>query len=320
MARKKKTRSVPSTSKPIQLSLATAAPTLVGAKGAKKKKKRVSRHIHPYAQMLIDPRTAKLDYAHPPDSNPKPTVVFRSTLDYTAQVDSNGCLWTEIRALPAGFRQRWSMSTTAGTISTDSGVVVHSDNTALQSSFSALRPMALAVEIEYVGEAQLAKGTLALVVSDNPAAVGWTMEQMTDEPYYKEISASHPGSVAAVARYAPSEFYAMSATALGTGHPRIFVLADGLPTTAFCVRVRTTMVVEYLCPANSIMQTQARYSPNLPLEYASAQSMNKPEAVMASGENAWEKLKKAARAVYDVASRLNYGAGNYDYAQYAIEL
>lgn len=281
----------------------------------------MNRHIHPYAAVMLDPRTAKLDYAHPPDQNPRPTVIFRSTQNFTATTDANGCLWTEIRALPAGFRYSCTMGVTAGLISAVALSSVHADNTALAAAFAALRPMVLAVEVEYVGEAQLAKGNLALCVSDMPAAVGWTQDQMTDEPYYRETSVSNLGSVAAIARYAPSEFYDITATALGTGHPRVFVLATGMPASSTCIRVRTTFVAEYLCLANSILQTQARYSPNLPLEYAAAQSLNSPEAIVAEGANAWEKVKKGAEAVYQVVRMLNgLNNTNYDPARLNIEL
>lgn len=321
MAKRKKNRVALSGSMPKPRLPVPVAPSQGGAKGKRKKKKATSRHIHPYAAIMLDPRTAKLDYAHPPDQNPRPTVVFRSTQNFTAQTDSNGCLWTELRALPAGFRTPLTMATTAGTISALGTISVHADNTALAAAFSAVRPMVMAVEVEYVGELQLAKGTLSLCVSDVPAAVGWTQDQMTDEPYYKETSVSTLGSVAAVARYAPADFYDISATALGTGHPRVFVMASGMPTASTCIRVRTTFIGEYLCLANSILQTQARYSPSLPLVFASAQSLNSPEAVIAEGTNAWEKLKKGASMMYDVVRFLNgLNDQQYDPARLNIEL
>lgn len=303
--KKKKSRPALSTSMPKPQLLAPAA----SAAGKKRKKKKQNRRIHPYSLIMIDPRTGKLDNAHPPDQNPRPTVVFRNTQNWTATTDTVGSTWMELRPLVAGFRVPCPL--TSGAISAVSAPIVHDDKVAITAAFSAVRPMVMAVEVEYVGEAQLAKGTLMVCVSDNPAVVGWTISSMSDEPYYKELSVSTGGSVACIARYAPSEFYDITSTGLGTGHPRVFVIAEGMPVSTYCIRVRTTIVAEYLCPTNSLLQTQAKYSPSLPLEFATAQSINRPEAVVASGENAMDKLVRAGRTVYDFVRALQGMAGEY---------
>lgn len=248
--------------------------------------------------------------AHPPDANPRPTVVFRTeSAGNWASDNTNANIFLEILPLPNNVLMRHTLNS-VGAITALGTANVSVDYTALSSSFSAYRPMVMSVEVEYVGEQQLAKGTLALCVSDNAAEVGWTLSQMVDEPYYKEISVSNGGKVAAVARYSPQDFYSMNNTTLSRGSPRIFVLGEGGVTGASALqtlRVRVTLVNEYLCPLNSILQTAARHSPYLPGHYAAAQSMNSPDAVVAAGEDPWKIITRWAARIYKLVLKLNGG-------------
>jgi len=271
----------------------------------KRSKKKSNALIHPYAGLLIDPKNAKLDYAHPPDPNPRPTVMFKSVQNWNYSCNASGNGWLEIRPMPNSIRQEHSL--TATTISTINAGYAGDDYTAISAAFSALRPVVMVVEVEYIGEAQLAKGSIALCVSDNPPAVGWTLANMADEPYYTEMSVAHEGNLAAVCRYTPETWYAITATALGTGHPRVFLLVEGLPVSLPNLRVRVSYVNEYLCASNSLLQTQARYSPSLPLEFASAQSINDPSAIVQSGVDAFGKIVKTAKHIYSTVLAINRG-------------
>lgn len=271
---------------------------------------------HPYSNLLIDPRYSPIESAHPPDSNTRPTTLFRTSISWTDNCDSNGARWHEYNPLPNAYVLNHTMTTTAGTISTVGSPNPLNDYSALASSFSHFRPIVMTVEAEYVGQNDLAKGTLAVCVSDVPAASGWSMTQMTDEPYYTEVSITSGKSVCAVARYNIPDFALINSTTLDVGYPRIFVMTLGCNATASGpIRYRVSMTNEYLASSSSIMQTQCSYSPSLPTEYAAAQSILAPEAVVSSGDGAYEKLTRAAGENYEAVKALAYEkAGDAIYA------
>lgn len=252
---------------------------------------RLSSLYHPYLEVMANPLSAPLEGAHPPDSNTRPTIVWRLKQSKTVTSVGSAHLW-EIR--PWNYLG-WAQAPVTSESTTTLSGVSWDDSASVASSFSYYRPMALVVEMEYVGPADAAQGTMFVVESDRSIPNGTALSSLTDEPHYMEGSITNGTGVACVIRYNyPTWTATGSEIADANGVAKAIVGVTGAAVGS-AYRLKATLVSEYQCNISSLMATQASHSPNLPSVYAAGQSIVGPHVTVAAGKDPIKGLLARSR-------------------------
>lgn len=253
----------------------------------------------PYLSLMADPLEGPLSLGHPPDTNSRPSVVWRVSSSETVVSAGTAAVW-EIRPYTlSGSRRSWTVVAEALGVATDSA---WTDHAAILSVFSNHRPMAMVVELEYIGPADTAQGTVFCLETDATPAAANTLASFTDEKHYSEGSITNGSSVAVISRMHVSTWNRTSAAMAATDFPTVVVGVTGV-LAGSSYRLRTTLVSEYLCNISSIMAQQAQSSPNLPALLGAGQSITGEAVTVNAGPNALEKVMAASAKLANQAAK-----------------
>lgn len=310
MARNNRNRNPQSTSK---TTLPSRAPVALGGAARRRKKKKTSssRSLPAYVALMANPVSAPLEGAHPPDANTRPTVLWRTSQAKTVTVPATktAAVWDIFPSTKSG----WATNV----VTSDALEAVTSgdwdDYASLASSFYYHRPLALAVEIEYIGPADQAQGVIFACESDIILPTGTTLAQLTDEPHYAEGNITNGDTASAIIRYGSMPWTLMtSATTQVNEVPRVYVGVTGvLASSAY--RIKATLVEEYTCLASSLLSTQAAVAPHHPQIYGAGRSIMGRAATVDAENDSMSKLLRKGRELAEQAVA-SHGVGALQFA------
>lgn len=256
--------------------------------------------IPPHLVLHGNPFTASVEGAGRPDFNSLPVVVWRESHHLTLTTNADGNLWYTIRP---SLNNAYAQSVLTGGTQTiaSQGYATYANYAELAAMFSTYRPLTLAVEAEYVGEAQLAKGVLGIVRHVDFPAVAETMTHYMDETTYKEGPAAID-KVAGAAHYNDTDFIAIAAA---PSDQCFSILAQGLPASVACVRLSFTVVFEGTVGGTKLLSRGSTNTIAHPAQVAVAASIVGPKSATAVGPDPVGVLVKHTEKLITTASKVN---------------
>lgn len=272
----------------------SVAPVVQVAKPAassKQKRKRRTKSqavVIPYHRLIVDPFRASLEGAAKPDLNTRPVVVWREEEARTLTTDAQGNLWWSIKPSFTNMYQANTMDVN-GAVTAAAAYSV-TNYTELSTTFTEYRPTALAVMLEYVGQADLAKGVIFAAQSSSNGAIGDSVTSLVDEPYYAECRPDAGYVAARFVENSTETFSAIDSVNLSDPVGIIHVGALGLPASSACLRLRVGLVVEAVVGHSKLLSRQASPSPANLVHMSVAANLTGPSASVQSGPSAYEKL------------------------------
>lgn len=280
------------------------------SQGKAKTRKRIAKleaRLPPYLQVMVNPFQADTEGAGRPDHNSAPTVVWAEKGSFTATTNADGNFWLQFTPALKGLY--YTAAFTGGTTAITGVTTSDAPNyTALSSSFSALRPYALAVEVEYIGAADVSKGVIGTCNCNqfiNAAASDFTM--LYDEPCYAESGVDQ--KLAVISRYVDnSVFNPLTSELYGAGVTPgsvIHIIGTGMPASSACVRVRWRLIAEFIAGPTSLMARKQAFSIANPSQISAAANLVGMRSQVAFGDDPVEKLKTHALNLIEVAGAVN---------------
>lgn len=248
---------------------------------------------------MADPVSAPLEGAHPPDGNTRPTVLWRTSQAKTVTVPATktAAVWDIFPSTKNGWNSHVVTSEALEAVALGDW----DDYASLNSSFYYHRPMALAVEIEYIGPADQAQGIIFTCESDLSLATGTTLAQLTDEPHYAEGNITANDTASCIIRYGSMPWTLMTAsTGLTNEVPRAYVGVTGV-LSGSVYRIKATLIEEYTCLASSLLSTQAAVAPNHPQIYGAGRSIMGRAATVDAEPGSMSRLLKKSKELADQA-------------------
>lgn len=256
--------------------------------------------LPPHLALHADPFTATVEGAGRPDFNSLPVVVWRESQHLTLSSNADGNLWFTVR--PCVYTNLQNNVLTAATTTIASiGYSSYANYSELAAMFSLYRPLTLCVEAEYVGEAQLAKGILAINRHQGSPIVADNSETYADEPSYKEGPAGQD-RVAGAAHYSENDFAAINAVFNDQGFS---VFGFGLPASTACVRLSYSIVFEATVGANKLLSRGVTHTIAHPPQIAVAASIVGNKSATAVGPDPVDTLVKHTKQLINTASKVN---------------
>lgn len=284
----------------------------VSSQGAGKKKgKKIAKleaKLPPYLRVMVDPFSAETEGAGRPDHNAAPTVVWPEKGAFTITPNADGNFWLQFTPALKGLYYAANFTAGATTITGLGGANDAPNYTEMVAAFSQYRPYALAIETEYIGAHDVAKG----VIGSCPAAaftnnVGANFTMLYDEPCYEETGVME--KLAVISRYVDNDaFLSPSAELYGGGvSPAsvIHLIGTGLPPSTACIRVRWRFIAEYIAGPSNLMSRGAAMSVAQPSQLSAAANLMGKRAQVATGEDPIEKLKSHALNLIEVGGAIN---------------
>lgn len=277
-------------------------------KKAKKPKKKAGQMRTPYMKLMLDPWTAETSNSSRPDMNQEPTLVWREKGADNITTDSYGNSWLQFSLSLNDFYYPATFSSATATAGLGAATDIN-NYTELSTTFTSFRPYALAVELEYIGTVDAAKGILfCATTNDLLNAPGTLVTSLVDENDYREISTGS-GKVAVVKRFFDNDAFASVTGALNYAGlvPPVVVHVGGLglPVSTQCLRVRYCYVSEYQVGLNKLMGHVTHRSPTNPVQIHAASNMAGPDASTAAGENPLDMILRHSSTLLDYGMRIN---------------
>lgn len=283
----------------------------VSSQGGAAKKKKIAKleaKLPPYLRVMVDPFHAETEGAGRPDHNSAPTVVWPEKGAFTLSPNADGNFWLQFTAAPKGLH--YAAIFTAGT-TTIAGLGPANDMpnyTELTAAFSAYRPYALAVEVEYIGAADAARGVIGSAVTNAFLnAPGLDMTLLYDEHSYQEAGVSQ--SMACVVRYVDNDTFVATTAELYGGNVTpssvLQVVGTGLPASTACIRVRWRMIAEYVAGPSALMSRSSALSISNPAQISAAANLMGKKAGVAFGPDAVDKLIGHGYSLIEIAGAVN---------------
>lgn len=266
----------------------------------KAQKKKKSPALPAHVRLSVDPWNSQTEGSGRPDSNAEATIPWRETWSQTFTTDAQGNLYIEMMGSLNNCVYTKALTLVADPVV---GAATHQpmpNLSTLTSTFSNYRPMVVAFEAEYIGEAQLCKGVLGVGRIATDLAGTETFSSLTDETFYKEVRAEE--KVAARLILPENDFQATS----GTAHAgKIFLMGIALPASLACVRVRFTAVYEMQVTHSSIMSRESTHTVAHPAQIATVSSIVGPKSVLATGPDPVADLIRHGEKLAVVAGAIN---------------
>jgi hypothetical protein len=253
----------------------------------------------PYLKMISDPWSSDAVGCGLPDFNSDPTITWKNQYSQTLNADALGNFLLTVFPRPYNGVYQNAVNTLTDPVITGGAYVTDPNYANLSTSFVNFRPLVYAVEANYIGQATTQAGILGIARQQVSPTIGDSMSSVTNQRMYKETP-SHTGVAARVA---------MTNMAFGavTGAPVcccLVILGSGLPAGA-AIRVRYTMVYEFTVAATSLLNKQVTHTINNPSQVATAASLVSADAILATGDNAVQKLISKGTQLIEVAGAVN---------------
>lgn len=293
-------------SKPKSTAPAASTPAARGSRRLQTSRPGPSRTqiLPPFPQLMANPSEADTESAQRPDFNPTPSVVWREKGAFSVTTNADGNFSVDILASLKNFR--YTATFTGGTTVVASAAGTDIDNyTELNSSFGSYRPYIVEAEIEYIGEAQLAKGVIGTAVTSTLLNSG-DLATLYDEPSYKETGTTQKAA-ARVFFVDNADFIAGSAASYGGTDPVevIHFCGSGLPASLPCLRVRWTLVFEGIVGHTHLLSRSASHSISHPAQIAAVANIVGHKTRTQTGENPIQSLTKFATKAATIGAQLN---------------
>lgn len=259
--------------------------------------------LTPYMALSVDPRDAPVTAAHRPDSNSLPTVMWREADALTLSTNAQGDLWLDLLPqLPNCYGVATLDAARNITATTRYNIVNYAE---LQTSFTSWRPYSLAVEVEYVGRADEAKGIISVCTAAAGMAVADNVSMLVDEYDYKEANAAHGGVAASIRLHDNEDFVAITSGVDVNPSQYVHVACIGLPASSACVRLRYAVIGEYSAGHSKLMSRNAVHSYVRPAEVHASANIVGPNSSTAAGEEPYGQLVTYAKKAIKIGAQLN---------------
>lgn len=273
---------------------------------SKKKIAKLEAKLPPYLQVMVNPFMAETEGAGRPDHNSAPTVVWAEKGAFTASTNADGNFWLQFTPALKGlyYTATFGAGLTTITSLTESDAPNY---TALNAAFSSMRPYALAVEVEYIGAHDLAKGVIGSCNCNILSNVAANFTDLYDEPCYQESGVED--KLAAICRYVDNDVFNPVSTVLyGAGvtpSSVMHIIGTGMPASTACIRVRWRLIAEFIAGPASLMSRKQAFSIANPAQISTAANLVGMKSQVAFGSDPVEQLKTHAMNLIEVAGAVN---------------
>lgn len=267
--------------------------------GARKRKGAGKSGLAPFHRLLADPFHASLEMASKPDLNTRPVVLWREEDAMTLTTNAQGDLWLSLR--PTLNAQRVTNTMDAGgTVTAVSGASAV-NYTELTTTFSEFRPMVMCAQIEYIGQADLAKGVLFGAHSSAAAVVGDSVLSLTDETYYTECRADKGPVTVKLLELSTDTFGAIDSVFQSEPVSVIQIGCLGAPASTACIRLRLGFVFEAVVGHTKLLSRNAAPGPSNFIDMSIAANITGQSALLQSGPDGYDKMVSHAERIVDAA-------------------
>lgn len=219
----------------------------------------------------------------------------------TLTTNAQGNAMTAVRGGLVNGIYSYTLSAVADPVTTGNVNADPANFATLCTSFTHYRPLAISVEAEYVGEAQLGKGVIGLARAPTfPGGTGAAFSHYLDEKDYVEASTDE--KVAGRLGWAEGDFYPTSG---GVDTPCLIVFAIGLPASVACVRLHIRFHFELKMSSTSLYARSAQHTMSHPAALATTASIVGSKATIASGPDPVQKLVRHTEKLVTLAGSVN---------------
>lgn len=254
---------------------------------------------HPYYKMMLNPFDG--DTSALPDEAGHQTVAMKFRETITVTPDAQGNSVYVFRGILRTAKSWYAIAAdgTLGAVSGAGGVGDAPEQATIGADFSALRSLAFAVNVTYIGAEQTAAGRIGMFCSTNPLLTGLKVADLLTD--CDTVGPAHEGAAAIVRPYARPDFQISTDDTLPYMSSLVLVLA-ACPPGVTSIQVEVIRHLELVPINTSLHFAAARFTPcsHCVLECASNLGSVKQNA---TGRNAKQQLLNILKRLGPAAVR-----------------